>query len=131
MPSLNFIFRSLLTIMYAAGVFFLSSRPIKRLMPFIGIDKLEHAVAYGGLALLIAWALSEDRIRTKIKDSYVPLISILTATLYGAANEIYQIFVPRRCPDVMDAYANFLGACLAMIIYLFAISTKPTAEGNR
>lgn len=76
-------------------------------------DKLLHAVAYGLLAILFFRAY-----RT-LWAQCLPVagLSILSATLYGALDELHQSFVPARSAEGFDLLADFIGACAGMLLY--------------
>lgn len=76
-------------------------------MAFDGIDKLEHAIAYGVLCALIVFAFGVVTRRSLIA-------AVLLTSLYGASDEIHQMFTPGRSPDVVDWVADTAGACLCV-----------------
>ncbi len=96
---------------YMATIFVLSaqSNPLPALTSSVN-DKILHAVEYGGLGLLLAAAL---------RGSGVPIgrasvLAILCASVYGATDELHQLFVPGRDSDVFDWLADTLGAMVAI-----------------
>ena len=38
--------------------------------------------------------------------------------LYGISDEVHQMFVPHRCPSVMDILADGIGSSLGIGIYI-------------
>lgn len=77
-------------------------------------DKVEHTVAFAGLALLLAATGAAFQ---------QPLLRLIPAVLtaigvYGAVDELTQQFVPTRSPDVLDWFADMLGASLGILAFL-------------
>ncbi len=103
--------RWLAPLAWAALLFFLSSQPKLPEPPLVfeGIDKLEHAIAYGVLAALVVWAQGAATSRTLV-------IGVALTSLYGASDEVHQMFVPGRSPDVVDWIADTAGACGAVVL---------------
>jgi VanZ family protein len=82
-------------------------------LPFNHLDKLIHAGIYGTLCFLLYRAflrMQGDWWREK-----AVILSFLFSTLYGISDEIHQIFVPMRTPDLMDLLADGVGAGLFLI----------------
>ena len=65
-------------------------------------DKLLHAIAYGVLGLLL-WV---------VVGFNAPLANWLAVTGVGALDEVHQLFVPLRTPDVHDVVADAVGAAV-------------------
>lgn len=99
--------RALPAVAWAGLTYWLSSQPRLPETAFLfpGADKVFHALAYGVLALLIAYALEARRARASA-------IAVLVATVYGATDEAHQALVPGRSPDVLDLVADAVGATL-------------------
>lgn len=74
-----------------------------------GSDKLQHVIAYGGLA---ASALLFVRSVTGLL-----VATVVTVALSGVL-EIVQGFVPNRQPDVLDLIANGIGAVCGLAVAL-------------
>jgi VanZ family protein len=74
-----------------------------------GFDKVAHFGAYALLGWLLVWAA--DR-------SLLPLVvGAVLGLLYGATDEIHQMFVPGRSPDVRDWVADAAGVLAATFVY--------------
>jgi VanZ family protein len=74
-----------------------------------GFDKVAHFGAYA----LLGWLLVRAADR-----SLLPLaVGALLGVLYGAADEIHQMYVPGRSPDVMDWFADAAGVAAAFFVY--------------
>jgi VanZ family protein len=95
-------------VLYAVGIFVASSMPSNSLPSgsWWHFDKLLHALAYAGLALLVmrAWG------------RYWP--SVLVVALYGASDELHQLFTPGRSSEVLDVAADLVGALVGAGLYL-------------
>jgi VanZ family protein len=72
-------------------------------------DKMAHFGEYAVLGLLLARGLAGPR-WLSITFPYVAGAIALTA-LYGASDEVHQLFVPSRQFDLLDLLADALGAC--------------------
>lgn len=82
-----------------------------------------HFLLYAVLGLLVIRALGRTEIRALT-------LAVIIASLYGVSDEIHQIFVPGRSPDVVDWLADTLGALSAgMVLVRFGRSPsgRPTA----
>lgn len=88
---------------YMVLIFALSSEsnPLPALTGHVW-DKLLHLTEYGGLAFLFCRALAGEGLSW---TAAIVGAAILTSA-YGASDEIHQIFVPLRSPDVHDWFAD-------------------------
>ena len=68
-------------------------------------------VEYGILSYLIIRALTGSEV--KWPRGKLIVLAVIFATLYGASDEIHQIFVPARSADIFDFLADFIGASAA------------------
>ena len=95
-----------LAAVWAGAIAILSLLPAK-VAPSSGVwDKLEHALAFAVLAVLMrtAWGA-------------IPYLRVwLLATVYGGLIELSQMLSPGRLADVMDGFANALGACAGLVL---------------
>lgn len=73
------------------------------------IRKLAHALEYFGLALLLYNAYGQS-FRT-----VQPALSLLTAVLYAASDEIHQYFVLGRACQLRDVFVDVLGAAAGIL----------------
>lgn len=95
--------------LYLAAIFLLSSLPSP--LPSLTLrfsDKLLHAVEYGGLGLLVGGALQASGVRPWRAAG----LALLLGSLYGASDEIHQLYVPNRSCEVRDWAADTAGAAL-------------------
>jgi VanZ family protein len=99
----------------AAAIAILSLTPRPEQIVDVKIwDKLGHFIAYGTLAFVFAHALR----RTRQRGAAMVMIAILGSSAFGGLMELLQRLVPPRSPDVLDAVANTIGACLGTIIFV-------------
>lgn len=84
-------------------------------------DKLAHAAAYFGLAVLLCAAYGAWR--PEASFGYVGVF--LAIALYGALDEITQGFVPNRQPDFFDWLADVGGAALGVGFSLLVAAFWP------
>lgn len=84
-------------------------------MPPDNIDKLAHATAFAGLALLLAsaWQLAAGHLNI----SHLALVWFVVVT-YGAIDEWTQIPVGRSC-SIWDWLADATGAALGLALFAF------------
>ncbi len=82
-------------------------------MPPDNIDKLAHATAFAGLALLLAsaWQLATGHLNV----SHLVLVWIVVV-IYGAIDEWTQILVGRSC-SIWDWFADATGAALGLVLF--------------
>jgi VanZ family protein len=84
-------------------------------------DKFIHFFVYAFLGLLIIRAFTTLPIREHMV--FLIIISIFLSTLYGLSDEIHQCFVPNRCADAKDIYADLLGSAFGVYAY-YLLSIK-------
>ena len=80
-------------------------------------DKVLHMAAYSVLAALF-YRASRMTWSDRLSPVQLALISICFGTLYGATDEIHQLFVAARQADVMDGVADFAGSILGAMGYM-------------
>jgi len=79
-----------------------------------GRDKVQHCVAFAGLAFLLCTAGAIDG---RYRRALVPRVLLLIA-VYAAADEWTQQFVPSRQSDLSDWIADMVGAGLGLSVFL-------------
>lgn len=100
-------------IVYAGFLFFLSSLSLPLPLPFapvVGLDKVTHLMAYGLLSYLLFRALHVTFHRAALWR--IALAAAVLATLYGASDEVHQLYVPNRQTEILDLVADGIGAFL-------------------
>ena len=75
-----------------------------------------HFIAYGILALLVSFALSE----TGLSSTRRAVCAVLFAVAYGLTDEFHQSFVPGRDPALFDIAMDAIGAITALVGWQFA-----------
>lgn len=94
---------------WAAVLFYLSSLST---LPSPGVshsDKAAHFAAYLVLGLLLAFAA--DRTARSLA------LAAALGLLYGASDEVHQLFVPGRSASLGDWMADAAGVCFALYLY--------------
>ncbi|HBX23843.1 MAG TPA: hypothetical protein DEF34_09480 [Desulfotomaculum sp.] len=81
---------------------------LQSLFPFISNFNPGHIAAYYLLALFYYIALS----KTGHRSPYLKAFTL--CLLYGITDEVHQIFIPTRYPDVYDLGRDLLGAIIAL-----------------
>ena len=95
---------------WAGVIFYLSSRPRLPGPELPGMDKAAHFAAYALLASLLIFATGRSRL---------PLaVAVVLALAYGVTDEIHQMYVPGRSPDVLDWFADAAGVAAATLVYV-------------
>jgi len=89
------------------------------LKPFAGHDKIVHTIVYFSLAFLTHRALKYQS-RFPSIARHAMLLSLLFAVLYGAADELHQLFVPSRSADIRDFMVDALGAVTCLLLLALA-----------
>lgn len=103
----------LLVVLYAAGIFYFSSLSQPPAPPGALTDKHVHALVFGGLAATLIWALAGARWSAVTTTTGV--WAVVLTSLYGAADEWHQSFVPNRQSDVLDWLADSIGGVLVAV----------------
>jgi VanZ family protein len=101
----------------AAAIWILSSQSTLPIVKgFLGVDKVQHLLAYAVLAVGVAFWFS--RARWKAHAVQTLALAACIASLYGATDEVHQYFVQGRSCDVWDWLADTVGAVLGATLYL-------------
>ncbi|MEW6681526.1 MAG: VanZ family protein [Nitrospirota bacterium] len=97
---------------YAGAIFGASSTPhplgVHTLPPFV--DKVVHALVYGGLSFTVWMALRSSAPSASTRR--LSLFAIVLTALYGLTDEVHQSFVPGRSMEMLDLAADAGGAGL-------------------
>lgn len=80
-----------------------------------GRDKMAHALAFGVLSLVMAWAIASW---PRFRLALCALAAVLLSSLYGALTELVQYFVPGRWADVADFRSDVLGALVGSALFV-------------
>jgi VanZ family protein len=107
---------------WAATIYWLSSRPTVPAPEIPNVDKLAHFGAYAVLGALLAFAAAR---------AGVPVaVAVLIGVLYGVSDEIHQMYVPGRSPDVLDWAADAAGVITACYLYTRWRSRRAASAGG-
>lgn len=96
-------------LVWAALLFVLSSR---QSLPGPGVqhaDKAAHFAAYAVLGALLAFAAA--------RTGWPLAVAAALGILYGASDEVHQMFVPGRSASVLDWLADVAGVLAAVYLY--------------
>lgn len=78
------------------------------------LDRFLHAVEFGGLCFLLIRALKKSFPEMPRRKMFI--IAVSCTVLYGASDEIHQIFVPGRVSSIIDLFFDSLGALIIGLI---------------
>lgn len=93
-----------------AAAIFISSSSVPSFSP-PAPDYVLHAIVYGLLGFLLFRAIGGGLRRAPGRGA--ALTGTAMAALYGVSDEIHQMFVPGRSPQISDAVADAVGAAAA------------------
>ncbi len=80
-------------------------------LDFLHVDKIVHATEYALLGVL--WIRSLTRGGVRKAHGWRVLLAVSICILYGATDELHQMFVPNRTPDLYDLVADTVGSLAA------------------
>ncbi len=106
-----------ITFLYAAVIYYLSSRTWGGTSLFPFADKVIHVCIYAGLGWLCAWSLVGSS-RLRLRE--ILFFAMAITALYGISDEVHQWFVPGRECDVWDGISDVIGGALGAGMYLLA-----------
>jgi VanZ family protein len=95
------------------GAIFLLSADSDPPAPSAISDKTLHAIAYAGLAVLVFRAVAGG-VAARM-TARAAAVTLLITTGYGASDELHQMFVPGRSPELYDLFADAVGGALGLI----------------
>ena len=106
--------------LYWALIFILTTLPGHTLPKNLKLsDKVEHMLAYFGLAFLLAFALHFKN--KQIKLSKIFLYVILITTAYAGFDELHQMLIPFRSAEWLDFLADIIGSIIGATTVLYFI----------
>ena len=97
---------------YAAAIFVGGSLHVSAAPKVAHGDKIVHALAFAGMALL-AYRAVRFQWSTTTRTAQLVWGAAVSGAL-GGLLEIYQAFIPFRSADVLDWLADLVGAAIAM-----------------
>jgi len=101
---------------YAGIIFYISSIP--KPLPDISIpyfDKFLHLIEYAVFGILAARAFKSSS-REAVHKNF-KILAVLAAIVYGASDEIHQLFVSSRACDAFDLASDTAGGIIGVIFY--------------
>jgi VanZ family protein len=109
-------------IVYLGAIFWVSSQsaPIFSAPSLPGGDKVLHFAAYAILAALLCRAFAGSGLSLPAALA----LAIITASLYGASDELHQSFVPHRMADAADWLADTLGAASGAAVHAWLLALR-------
>ena len=129
MTNRHFLTRHLPAIAWAAVIFILLSLPSssfpKAPIYVPSLDKLIHAAMFFIMALFLHRSFS---VAPSIAAPL--LLAVIAATLYGSLGEVYQMLLPDRSADVVDALSNGAGAFLYAAAARLKSGSKRKKDGH-
>ncbi len=109
-------------VLWAALILVLTSIPNPDVggVGFPGADKLVHAALY----LVLGWLAA----RAALADAPRPRMAwvVVAIALFAAVDELHQLVIAGRSPEVLDWIADMVGAALGVVAaYVFHSSREP------
>lgn len=95
--------------LWAAVLFWQSSRPSLPSPAIPGLDKVAHFCLYAVLGVLLA--------RAGERTGVGPIALTAIGLLYGLSDEFHQSFVPGRSMEVADWVADALGTIAGILLF--------------
>jgi hypothetical protein len=115
-PRAGFFLHVLPALLYVGAVFYGGSIGMASLpeTELISADKLMHALAFGGMQLVVLRAMRFElpRLRLALQN----LLTLGCVSAIGALLELYQMALPHRSAELYDWVADTLGAGLVAIV---------------
>jgi VanZ family protein len=114
-------------LLYVGVVFYLGSLTIDPLqgVTFELKDKVAHFIAFGGMQLTQARALSF--IWPEWSRKRVAIWAAIFTSLVGALLEVWQSALPQRSADPWDLLADVLGATAAAFLWVYVLAERAEA----
>ena len=111
---------------YASLIFYgglIRLGPFPEVAGFVASDKLLHALAFGGLSLLLARAV--HWLRPRATRARKLILGAASASLLGLLLELCQAFTAYRSADVWDWIADTVGGLLAFALACILLAWIP------
>jgi VanZ family protein len=108
---------------WAAFLFYMSSRQTLPVDLDLGLDKVAHFAAYFVLGALLSFGT--ERLHLS------PKLAVLLGFSYGIFDEIHQSLVPGRYPSVADWAADALGTLAGVFLFLFVSRRRASKRSAR
>ncbi len=86
---------------------------------WLSIDKLYHFIEYGILSVLLTIAFVNVPPKW-LPESWIWVVAALISILYGASDELHQMFVPGRFATYSDWISDVIGSIAGVLgVYLY------------
>lgn len=86
-------------------------------------DKLVHMCVYGLLtALCYISLIHQDKYSYLVKNALI--FAVVISAVYGASDELHQLFVPNRSCEFWDWLSDFAGAVIMVLLIKYYFSKK-------
>jgi len=105
----------IVTIILAAGIFYLSSRTFPPGPKIIDISVIYHILIFFYFSFFLFFAIKGEN---KLKLKYL-IISLIITILYAASDEIHQFFVPGRSCSFVDFLTDSAGILFSCFLISF------------
>lgn len=90
------------------------------------IRKWAHKIIYFTLGILFVLSI----INTRFTNIVTYLISFIAATVYGATDELHQMFVPGRGPLLSDVFIDSVSALIGVVFIALIIELSKRTRFN-
>ncbi len=115
------LFVRLPLIIHWITILILTSLPSDSL-PTVGLsDKWQHFLAYFVLSFFLFYNLEIQKKYLHLRN-YALISTIIICSVYGAVDEIHQLFIPGRAAEFIDWIANFLGTLAGSFLALYFLN---------
>ncbi len=111
--SVKFLTVLVVAFLYWGLIFLLTHIPNPPKAHIPGLDKLQHAGAYGVLGLLLSALVW--RLTLSMRKTFFIVMGMVAA--YGAVDELTQMLVPNRSADIKDWIADIVGGLLGIAAF--------------
>ena len=101
----------------AIEIFYFSSiTRIKGPSGVLNLSIVYHFVAFFLLSFFLLISIVGPK---EIKVKYIAIVLLISIT-YSVLDEVHQLFVPGRVPDLFDIFTDSAGIFSSMILYLYS-----------
>ncbi|MCL1891500.1 MAG: VanZ family protein [Coriobacteriia bacterium] len=116
-----------LVVFWAALIFVLSSIPGSEYPPHHeSLNVVAHFCLYLVLGVLLTVAVSQSRLPLW----QVAIVAFILGSLYGASDEVHQLFVDGRNADPMDWIIDTIATAVGVVGALFYISARKVTDSR-
>jgi VanZ family protein len=117
----------ILTVLYMVMIFYLSHQPSlpqpEAFKDVPSIDRVEHIIEFFILGLLMFLSFHFSGNREMRRSAW--MLALLGTVIYACVDEVHQMFVPGRFPEIIDLLADSTGAVLACFLGVWYSQRDP------